>query len=210
MNGTVEQTEITKKLGPASDKIRTSPTKEGVMDKTKGVKSQRQDNSSTTTNYKFLAVDNKSDVVRRTHSCGKSDEERPGLNRRVSSSLDDLSKGIEEEETTVTAKPRGRVEGLKSKRPVSLNLERLESPKEEGNKLVDILDSIKKASDKTKSSSNVSLTSLNDIDVNLNSQDNGLLNPNKSNLHTKSYSYSCLADLKLGDDGNPVDEQKSG
>lgn len=208
MNGTVEKKGI-KKLGPATDKIRTSPTKESVMDKPKGV-TQRQDDSSTTTNSKHLAVDNKSDVVRRTYSWGKSDEERPELNRRVSSSLDDLTKGIVEEEKPVNAKPRGRVEGLKSKRPVSLNLERLESPKEEGNKLVDILDSIKKASDKTKSSSNVSLTSLNDIDVNVNGQDNGLLNPNKSNLHTKSYSYSCLADLKLDDDGNPIDDKKSG
>ena len=208
MNGTAEQKEI-KKLGPATDKIRTSPTKEGVKDKPKEV-TQRQDDSSTTTNSKLLAVDNKSDVVRRTHSWGKSDEERPELNKRVSSSLDDLSKGIVEEEKPANVKPRGRVEGLKSKRPVSLNLERLESPKEEGNKLADILDSIKKASDKTKSSSNVSLTSLNDIDVNLNGQDSGLLNPNKSNLHTKSYSYSCLADLKLGDDGNPVDDKKTG
>lgn len=207
MNGTVEQKE--KKYSPEIDKIRTSPTKESVTDKTKGV-TQRQEDSSTTTNTKLLSVDNKSDVIRRTHSWGKCDEERPELHKRVSSSLDDLSKGIDDEAKSESAKVRGRLEGLKSKRPVSLNLDRLESPKEEGNKLVDILDSIKKASDKAKSSSNVSLTSLNDVDVNLNGQDNGLLSPNKSNLHTKSYSYSCLADLKLGDDGNPVDEQKSG
>lgn len=207
MNGTVEQKE--KNYSPATDKIRTSPSKEGKTDKTKGG-TQRQEVSSTTANSKLLSVDNKSDTVRRTHSWGKYDEERPELNRRVSSSLDDLTKEVDDEEKPENVKPRSRLEGLKNKRPVSLNLDKLESPKEEGNKLADILDSIKKASDKNKSTSNASLTSLNDVDVNLNGQESGLLSPNKSNLHTKSYSYSCLADLKLGDDGNPVNEQNSG
>ena len=200
MNGTAGQKQ--KKYIPTTDKIRTS-TKESIEDKTKGV-IRRQEDSSTTTNNALLSVDNKSDAVRRTHSWGKSDEERPELHKRVSSSLDDLTKGVGDEEKAENMKVRGMLEGLKSKRPVSLNLEKLESPKEEGNKLADILDSIKKASDKTKS------TSLNDVDASLNGQDSGLLSANKSNLHTKSYSYSCLADLKLGDDGNPVDEQKSG
>lgn len=207
MDGTVEKKET--KQTPRSDKLRTSPTKESITDKMKAV-TNRQEDSSKTVNNKLLSVDNKSDAVRRTNSWGKFDEERPELHKRVSSSLDDLSKGIKNEEKAAKIKPRNKLEGLKGKRPVSLNLDRLESPKEEGNKLADILDSIKKASEKTKPSGNASLTSLNDIDVKLNGPDNGLLNPNKSNLHTKSYSYSCLADLKLGDDGNPVEEQKTG
>lgn len=207
MDGTVEKKET--KQTPGSDKLRTSPTKESITDKMKAV-TNRQEDSSKTVNNKLLSVDNKSDALRRTNSWGKCDEERPELHKRVSSSLDDLSKGIKNEEKAAKIKPRNKLEGLKGKRPVSLNLDRLESPKEEGNKLADILDSIKKASEKTKPSGNASLTSLNDIDVKLNGPDNGLLNPNKSNLHTKSYSYSCLADLKLGDDGNPVEEQKTG
>jgi len=198
MNGTVEK-KVEKYL-PASDKIRTLPTKGDT---------QRQEDSAPALDSKLLSVDGKSDSVRRAHSWGKCDEERPELHKRVSSSLDDLSKEVNGEENK-TVKARGKLDVVKNKRPVSLNLETLESPKEEANRLADILDSIKKASDKTKSTSNVSLASLNDVDVNLNNQENALLNPNRSNLHTKSYSYSCLADLKLGDDGNPVDEQKTG
>ncbi|XP_073242389.1 rho guanine nucleotide exchange factor 28-like isoform X6 [Porites lutea] len=198
MNGTVEK-KVEKYL-PASDKIRTLPTKGDT---------QRQEDSAPALDSKLLSVDGKSDSVRRAHSWGKCDEERPELHKRVSSSLDDLSKEVNGEENK-NVKARGKLDVVKNKRPVSLNLERLESPKEEANKLADILDSIKKASDKTKSTSNVSLASLNDVDVNLNNQENALLNPSKSTLHTKSYSYSCLADLKLGDDGNPVDEQKTG
>lgn len=196
MNGTADQKE--KKLSPLTDKLRTSPAKENIADKTKEI-AQRQEDTPDTTKNKLLSVENKSDVVRRTHSWGKH-EEKPEMNRRVSSSLDDLTKEIEDEEKV--DKPRSRLLALKSKRPVSLNLE---SPKEEGNKLADILDSIRKASDgkqnMAKSSSNVSITSLTDVDLNVNHKDGGLLNPNKSNLHTKSYSYSCLADLKLGEDG---------
>ena len=202
LNGTVEQKD--KKYGLKIDTIRTLPTKRNITDKAI-VETQRQVEDPGTTNF-----DSKDDVVRWANSREKSDEERPGLNRRVSSSLDDLNNGVEKEKNVANAKPLSRLEGLKGKRPMSLNLERLESPKEEGNKLADILDSIKKASDKTKSSSNVSLASLNDIDVKLNGQGNGLLSPNRSNLHTKSYSYSCLADIKLGDDGNPVQEQTAG
>ena len=179
--------------------LRTSPAKENHTDKTKET-AQRQGDSSNTSNNKLLSVDGKSDV-RRAHSWGKH-EERPELNKRVSSSLDDLSKEADNEEKAENGKPRSRLQALKNKRPVSLNLE---TPKEEGNKLADILDSIKKASDgkqnMAKSSSNVSITSLTDVDVNVNHKDNELLNPNKSILHTKSYSYSCLADLKLGEDG---------
>lgn len=196
MNGTVEK-KVEKYL-PASDKIRTLPTKGDT---------QRQEDSAPALDSKLLSVDGKSDSVRRAHSLGKCDEERPELHKRVSSSLDDLSKEVSGEENK-NVKARGKLDVVKNKRPVSLNLETLESPKEEANRLADILDSIKKASDKTKSTSNVSLASL--MDVNLNNQENALLNPNRSNLHTKSYSYSCLADLKLGDDGNAVDEQKTG
>lgn len=197
MNGTMEQREK-KPSSLLTDKLRTSQTKETNTEKTKDT-IQRQEDSSNTANNR-LSVDNKSDV-RRAHSWGKRDE-RPELNKRVSSSLDDLTKGIEEEEKAEDVKLRSRVQALKNKRPVSLNLE---SPREEGgNKLVDILDSIKKASDgkqnMAKSSSNASITSLNDVDVNVNHKDS-LLSPNKSNLQTKSYSYSCLADLKLGEDG---------
>lgn len=198
VNGTVEKK--AEKYLPASDKIRTLPTKGDA---------QRQEDSAPALDSKLLSVDGKSDSVRRAHSWGKRDEERPELHKRVSSSLDDLSKEVNGEENK-NARARGKLDVVKNKRPVSLNLETLESPKEEANRLADILDSIKKASDKTKSTSNVSLASLNDVDVNLNNQENALLNPNRSNLHTKSYSYSCLADLKLGDDGNSVDEQKTG
>ena len=197
MNGTTEQKEK-KPSSLLTDKLRTSQTKESNTEKTKDT-NQRQEDSSNTANNR-LSVDNKSDV-RRAHSWGKSDE-RPELNKRVSSSLDDLTKGIDEEEKAEDVKLRSRVQALKNKRPVSLNLE---APREEaGNKLVDILDSIKKASDgkqnMAKSSSNTSITSLNDVDVNVNHKDS-LLSPNKSSLQTKSYSYSCLADLKLGEDG---------
>ncbi|XP_068734073.1 rho guanine nucleotide exchange factor 28-like isoform X3 [Montipora capricornis] len=202
LNGTVEQKD--KKCGLKIDTIRTLPTKQNITDKAI-VETQRKVDDPGSTNF-----DSKDDVVRWANSREKSDEERPGLNRRVSTSLDDLNNGVEKEKNAANAKSLSRLEGLKGKRPMSLNLERLESPKEEGNKLADILDSIKKASDKTKSSSNVSLASLNDIDVKLNGQGNGLLSPNRSNLHTKSYSYSCLADIKLGDDGNPVQEQTAG
>lgn len=194
MNGTVEQKDK-KTAGLLTDKLRTSQTKETIAEKAKEM-TQRQEDSSDS---KLLSVDNKSDV-RRTHSWGKH-EEKPELTKR-SSSLDDLTKGIHNEEKVENSKPHSRIQALKSKRPVSLNLE---TPKEEGNKLADILDSIKKASDgkqnMAKSSSNTSITSLNDVDLNVNHKDGGLLNPNKSNLQTKSYSYSCLADLKLGEDG---------
>lgn len=197
MNGTAEQRDK-KTGGLLTDKLRTSQTKETIAEKTKEI-TQRQEHSSNSTKNKLLSVDNKSDV-RRTHSWGKH-EEKPEMTKR-SSSLDDLTKGIDDEEKVENSKPRSRVQALKSKRPVSLNLE---TPKEEGNKLADILDSIKKASDgkqnMAKSSSNTSITSLNDVDLNVNHKDGGLLNPNKSNLQTKSYSYSCLADLKLGEDG---------
>ena len=197
MNGTTEQKEK-KPSSLLTDKLRTSQTKESNTEKTKDT-NQRQEDSSNTANNR-LSVDNKSDV-RRAHSWGKSDE-RPELNKRVSSSLDDLTKGIDEEEKAEDVKLRSRVQALKNKRPVSLNLE---APREEGgNKLVDILDSIKKASDgkqnMAKSLSNTSITSLNDVDVNVNHKDS-LLSPQKSSLQTKSYSYSCLADLKLGEDG---------
>lgn len=198
LNGTVGKK--AEKYLAASDKIRTLPTK-GYT--------QRLEDSDPAIDSKLLSVDGKSDSVRRARSWGKCDEERPGLHKRVSSSLDDLSKDVNGDENK-TVKAREKLDVIKNKRPVSLNLETLESPREEANRLADILDSIRKASDKTKSTSNVSLASLNDVDVNLNNQENALLNPNRSNLHTKSYSYSCLADLKLGDDGNPVDEQKTG
>lgn len=197
MNGTVEQ-KVKKTVGLLFDKSRTSLTEETIAEKVNEI-SQRQEDSSNGTKNKLLSVDNKSDV-RRTHSWGKHDE-KPELTKR-SSSLDDLTKGVDNEDKVVNSKPLSRVQALKSKRPVSLNLE---TPREEGNKLADILDSIKKASDgkqnMAKSSSN---TSINDIDVNLNHRDGGLLNPNKSNLQTKSYSYSCLADLKLGEDGKSL------
>ena len=197
VNGTVEQKD--RKGSPLSVNLRTSPAKENNTGKTKET-APRQGDSSNTSNNKLLSVDGKSDV-RRAHSWGRH-EERPELNKRVSSSLDDLSKEADNEEKAENGKPRSRLQALKNRRPVSLNLE---TPKEEGNKLADILDSIKKASDgkqnMAKSSSNVSITSLTDVDVNVNHKDNELLNPNKSNLHTKSYSYSCLADLKLGEDG---------
>ena len=200
MNGTVDQKD--KKSGSLlTDKIRTSQTKETIAEKAKEM-TQRQEDSSNSTQNKLLSVDNKNDV-RRTHSWGKR-EEKPELTKR-SSSLDDLTKGIDNEEKVESIKPRSRIQALKSKRPVSLNLD---VPKEEGNKLVDILDSIKKASDgkqnMAKSSSNTSITSLNDVDLNVNHKDGGLLNPNKSNLQTKSYSFSCLADLKLGEDGKSL------
>lgn len=198
MNGTVEQKEK-KPGGLSTDKLRTPQTKEIITEKTKDI-NQSQEDSSNTSNNKLLSVDNKSDV-RRTLSWGKH-EEKPELSKRVSTSLDDLTKGIEDEEKVENNKPLSRVQALKNKRPVSLNLD---TPKEEGNKLADILDSIKKASDgkqnMAKSSSNASITSLNDVDLNVNHKDGGLLSPNKSNLQTKSYSYSCLADLKLGEDG---------
>jgi len=200
MNGTVDQKD--KKSGSLlTDKIRTSQTKETIAEKAKEM-TQRQEDSSNSTQNKLLSVDNKNDV-QRTHSWGKR-EEKPELTKR-SSSLDDLTKGIDNEEKVESIKPRSRIQALKSKRPVSLNLD---VPKEEGNKLVDILDSIKKASDgkqnMAKSSSNTSITSLNDVDLNVNHKDGGLLNPNKSNLQTKSYSFSCLADLKLGEDGKSL------
>ena len=199
MNGTVEQKDK-KTAGLLTDKLRTSQTKETIAEKAKEMTRRQEDSSNSTLQSKLLSVDNKSDV-RRAHSWGKH-EEKPELTKR-SSSLDDLTKGIEDNEEKVeNSKPRSRIQALKSKRPVSLNLD---SPKEEGNKLADILDSIKKASDgkqsMAKSSSNTSITSLNDVDLNVNHKDSGLLNPNKSNLQTKSYSYSCLADLKLGEDG---------
>lgn len=191
VNGTVDQKD--RKASPHGINLRTSP------DRTRET-TQRQEDTSNSADDKLLSVDCKSDV-RRAHSWGKH-EERPELNKRVSSSLDDLTKEADCEEKVENDKPRSRIHALKSKRPVSLNLD---SPKEEGNKLADILDSIKKASDDKqnlgKASSNVSITSLTDVDVNVNHKDNGLLAPNKSNLHTKSYSYSCLADLKLGEDG---------
>ncbi|PFX30955.1 rho guanine nucleotide exchange factor 28-like isoform X3 [Stylophora pistillata] len=199
VNGVTDQ-----KVGKASPlgvNLRTSPDKirETI---------QREEDSSSSADNKLLTVDGKSDV-RRAHSWGKH-EEKPELNKRVSSSLDDLTKEADSEEK-VENEPRSRIQALKNKRPVSLNLD---SPKEEGNKLADILDSIKKASDDKqnlgKASSNVSITSLTDVDVNVNHKDNGLLGPNKSNLHTKSYSYSCLADLKLGEDGNPIEDKKPG
>lgn len=191
VNGTVDQKD--RKASPHGINLRTSP------DRTRET-TQRQEDTSNSADDKLLSVDCKSDV-RRAHSWGKH-EERPELNKRVSSSLDDLTKEADCKEKVENDKPRSRIHALKNKRPVSLNLD---SPKEEGNKLADILDSIKKASDDKqnlgKASSNVSITSLTDVDVNVNHKDNGLLAPNKSNLHTKSYSYSCLADLKLGEDG---------
>ena len=200
MNGTVEQKDK-KSAGLRTDKLRTSQTKETISEKAKEMTQRQEDSSNSTLQSELLSVDNKSDV-RRAHSWGKH-QERPELTKR-SSSLDDLTKGIDNEEKVENSKPRSRIQALKSKRPVSLNLD---SPKEEGNKLADILDSIKKASDgkqnMAKSSSNTSITSLNDVDLNVNHKDSGLLNPNKSNLQTKSYSYSCLADLKLGEDGKP-------
>ena len=200
MNGNVEQ-KVKKTGGLLSDKSRTSQTKETIAENVNEI-SERQEDLSNGTKNKLLSVDNKSDV-RRTHSWGKHDE-KPELTKR-SSSLDDLTKGIDNEDKVENSKPLSRVQALKSKRPVSLNLE---TPREEGNKLADILDSIKKASDgkqnMAKSSSNTSITSMNEIDVNLNHKDGGLLNPNKSNLQTKSYSYSCLADLKLGEDGKSL------
>ena len=200
MNGTVEQ-KVKKTGGLLFDKSRTSQTEETIAEKVNEI-SQRQEDSSNGTKNKLLSVDNKSDV-RRTHSWGKHDE-KPELTKR-SSSLDDLTMGVDNEDKVEKSKPLSRIQALKSKRPVSLNLE---TPREEGNKLADILDSIKKASDgkqnMAKSSSNTSITSMNDIDVNLNHKDGGLLNPNKSNLQTKSYSYSCLADLKLGEDGKSL------
>ncbi|XP_020626886.1 rho guanine nucleotide exchange factor 28-like isoform X3 [Orbicella faveolata] len=206
MNGTLEQKDK-KPGGLLTDKLRTSQTRETIAEKAKDI-TQSQEDSSDNTKNKLLSVDNKSDV-RRTHSWGKQ-EEKPELTKR-SSSLDDLTKGIDNEEKVKNSKPLSRIQALKSKRPVSLNLD---TPKEEGNKLADILDSIKKASDgkqnMAKSSSNTSITSLNDVDLNVNHKEGGLLNPNKSNLQTKSYSYSCLADLKLGEDGNPVDNKKQG
>ena len=198
MNGTVEQKDKRTADLP-TDKLRTSQTKETIAEKAKEMTQRQEDSSDSSLQSKLLSVDNKSDV-RRTHSWGKH-EEKPELTRR-SSSLDDLTKGIDNEEKVANSKPRSRIQALKSKRPVSLNLE---TPKEEGNKLADILDSIKKASDgkqnMAKSSSNTSITSLNDVDLNVNHKEGGLLNPNKSNLQMKSYSYSCLADLKLGEDG---------
>lgn len=200
MNGTLEQKDK-KPGGLLTDKLRTSQTKETIAEKAKDI-TQSQEDSSDNTKNKLLSVDNKSDV-RRTRSWGKQ-EEKPELTKR-SSSLDDLTKGIDNEEKVKNSKPLSRIQALKSKRPVSLNLD---TPKEEGNKLADILDSIKKASDgkqnMAKSSSNTSITSLNDVDLNVNHKEGGLLNPNKSNLQTKSYSYSCLADLKLGEDGKSL------
>lgn len=200
VNGTVDQKD--RKASPLGINLRTSP------DRTRET-TQRQEDTSNSADDKLLSVDCKSDV-RRAHSWGKH-EERPELNKRVSSSLDDLTKEADCEEKVENDKPRSRIHALKNKRPVSLNLD---SPKEEGNKLADILDSIKKASDDKqnlgKASSSVSITSLTDVDVNVNHKDNGLLSPNKSNLHTKSYSYSCLADLKLGEDGNPIEDKKLG
>lgn len=211
LNGTVEQTENEMKYGQKPDKIRTLPTMQSIADKAIDG-SQRRGDDIAASNMKPLYFDGKDDAAELVNSkeTEKCDIERPGLNKRVSSSLDDLKNIVENGQNGEKVKPYSRLENPKAKRPVSLNLEKLESPKEEGSKLADILDSIKKATDKTKSSSNVSLASLNDIDVKMDGQDNGLLNPNKSNLHTKSYSYSCLADLKLGDDGNPIQEQTSG
>ena len=198
LNGTVEQKDK-KACGLLTDKLRTSQTKETIAEKAKGI-THRQEDSSDNTKNKLLSVDNKSDV-RRTHSWVKH-EEKPELTKR-SSSLDDLTK--DNEEKVENGKPLSRIQALKSKRPVSLNLD---APKEEGNRLADILDSIKKASDgkqnMAKSTSNTSITSLNDVDLNVNHKDGGLLNPNKSNLQMKSHSYSCLADLKLGEDGKSL------
>ncbi|XP_067017115.1 rho guanine nucleotide exchange factor 28-like isoform X1 [Acropora muricata] len=211
LNGTVEQKENEKKYGQKLDKIRTLPTTQSITHKAiDGC--QRRGDDSAVCDTKPLYIDGKDDVAEVVNSkeTERCDIERQGLNKRVSSSLDDLKKEVENEQNGEKVKPFPTLENPKAKRPVSLNLERLESPKEEGSKLADILDSIKKATEKTKSSSNVSLASLNDIDVKMNGQDSGLLNPNKSSLQTKSYSYSCLADLKLGDDGNPIQEQTPG
>ncbi|KAJ7385329.1 hypothetical protein OS493_016405 [Desmophyllum pertusum] len=136
------------------------------------------------------------------------------MNRRVSSSLDDLTKEIEDEEKV--DKPRSRLLALKSKRPVSLNLE---SPKEEGNKLADILDSIRKASDgkqnMAKSSSNVSITSLTDVDLNVNHKDGNPIDDKKSGTGSqfspevqkrnlsKAETQISLLDF-LNDDGKEV------
>ena len=211
LNGTVEQKENEKKYGQKLDKIRTLPTTQSITHKAID-RCQRRGDDSAVCDTKPLYIDGKDDVPEAVNSkeTERCDIERPGLNKRVSSSLDDLKKEVENEQNGEKVKPFPTLENPKAKRPVSLNLERLESPKEEGSKLADILDSIKKATEKTKSSSNVSLASLNDIDVKMNGQDSGLLNPNKSSLQTKSYSYSCLADLKLGDDGNPIQEQTPG
>ena len=185
--------------------VRTSLIEESTSDKSE-VAHRHQDYLETTNSDNLSG--SKSEVVMRSHSWRKEAEEKPELQKKVSSSLNDLTKDLKNDSKSENENAHDRTEAISGKRPASLHLE---SPKEENNKLVDILDSIKKASDvksgMTKSSSGVSITSLTDVDLDVAQKAGKLLNPSKSNLHTKSYSYSCLANLKLGDDGKLTENQ---
>ena len=108
---------------------------------------------------------------------------RPEPQRRISGSLDDLHVG----NLMKDGEKRGRAKDkLRSRTQVIGASEDNGEP----NRLADILDSIKKASLEQNSRSH-------------GPGGGGLLTPglNKSGLQTKSYSYSCLADLKLDEQG---------
>ncbi|XP_048584074.1 A-kinase anchor protein 13 isoform X3 [Nematostella vectensis] len=133
-----------------------------------------------------LQVDDKSDILRR-RSWGDhdSEEQKPDFRRRVSSSLDDLS-GEGTKKKKDPSRSRTQVVDL----PAHL------TKQEESNKLADILDSIKKASDERQGEKDAAVT-----------RGEGL--GNRVSMQGKSYSLACLADLRdEGEDGS--DLQNSG
>lgn len=135
----------------------------------------------------------------RPHSWTEEDsplpEERTTLNRWVSSSLSDLRQGIkgdEEEADEVlhdTSRHAGRASQLKANGPRESS---------EKNNLADIIDSVKRQRQENQTmvkSPTSSVTSLNDVDVDLGEREEMPGMHLKSNLTSKSLSYGCLADL---------------
>ena len=165
---------------------------------------EKEDDVKSSSNSGDVASDRQKKDIRnllskdntRPHSWAEEDspppEDRTGLNRRVSSSLSDLrqgAKGAGEEEADDTSRHAGEASQVKANG-------RLESS--EKNNLADIIDSVKRQRQDNQTvvkSPTSSVTSLNDVDVDLGEREEAPDLHLKSNLTSKSLSYGCLTDI---------------
>lgn len=164
---------------------------------------ENQSNISENASTNVKLEDPKVSIVKkdgpRPHSWAEDDHSstlrRTGLNRRVSSSLTDLRQSLRDDgdESEKIVRQRG---GDKSHLTANGALDSTDST--EKNNLAEIIDAVKRKREENQSvlkSPASSVTSLNDVDVDLGEREEIQDVNLKSNLTSKSLSYGCLADL---------------